>query len=172
MCTSPFTVRPLREDDGAAVDAVFAGLSPFGRSMRLGTAPALPDEQRRRLLNGDGRTRLALVAEVPEGGLVRPVGIAELIRTAPGRAELAIEVAGSWTRRGVGTRLLRELARTAAGLGYTELDAEVLMVNRPVIALLRRVFPATTTTRFGPELVITIPLTEGPAEGRAKGAAA
>jgi GNAT superfamily N-acetyltransferase len=163
MCTSPLSIRPLRGDDGAAVDAVFAGLSPFGRSMRLGAAPVLPDEQRRRLLGGDGRTRLALVAEVPDGGRLRPVGIAELIRTGPGRAELAVEVVTSWTRRGVATRLLLTLARTAAGLGYTELDAEVRAVNRPVIALLRGVFPAATTTRFGPELVVTIPLTEGAA---------
>jgi GNAT superfamily N-acetyltransferase len=162
MRPSPLTIRPLGGDDGAAVDAVFAGLSAFGRSMRLRTAvSALPPGQRRRLLDGDGRTRLALVAEVHEGARVRPVGIAELIRTGPGRAELAVEVVGSWTRRGVGSRLLRELARTAAGLGYTELDAEVLAVNRPVIGLLRAVFPTATVARYGPELVVTVPLTEG-----------
>ena len=67
------------------------------------------------------------------------VGVAQYFRSAqrPDHAEVAVEVADSHHRRGVGARLVRELARHAADDGITHFTASVLADNRPVLGLMR-----------------------------------
>ncbi|HXV93793.1 MAG TPA: hypothetical protein VD813_10875, partial [Pseudonocardia sp.] len=59
------TVRPLgRAEAPAAVDAVFAGLSPRSRFLRFHSpVPRLAPGVRERLTDLDGHARVALVAE-------------------------------------------------------------------------------------------------------------
>ncbi|MDT3441420.1 GNAT family N-acetyltransferase [Pseudofrankia sp. BMG5.37] len=149
-------VRELTPRDGAALDEVFAGLSPRSRYLRF-HAPLhqLSSRFRATLLDVDGRDRLALVAVVctPEGP--RTAGIVRLARTGPREAEVAIEVADALHRQGIGRLLLTTIGQRAGELGLTHLTAEVLAENTPALALFRSVFPDGPTRRAGGILTLT-----------------
>lgn len=143
MRSARVVIRPLTPDDGAAVDTVFAGLSARGRYLRFHTPVArLTAAMRAVLLDVGGCDRVALVAEVRRPGRWGrdPVGIARMVRTGPGEAELAVAVIDAWQGRGVGRRLLTELGDLARDLGYDRLFGLVLPENGAVVALLQRVF--------------------------------
>lgn len=135
-------LRPLRRDDGPAIDAVFAGLSPQSRYLRFHTPmPVLSAAGRRALLDVDGRTHAALVAEVPTVDGWAPAGVARLIALTPTRAELAVSVVDEYQGRGIGRLLLDALGALALDLGYGELFGDVLRENVRIVRLLRSVFP-------------------------------
>lgn len=140
-------IRLLTRDDGAAVDAVFDGLSHRSRYLRFHSPmPRLTGPMRTALLNVDGCDRAALVAEVGNGaqGSGAAVGIARLARTGQrGEAELAVAVVDAWQGRGVGQRLLTQLGALALELGYERLHGFVLPENGRVVRLLHRVFPGS-----------------------------
>jgi GNAT superfamily N-acetyltransferase len=156
-------VRDLRPSDGAALDEVFAGLSPRSRYLRF-HAPLhrLSSRFRATLLDVDGRDRLALVAVVctPDGP--RAAGIVRIVRTGPRTAEVAIEVADTLHRQGIGRLLLNALGRRAAELGITQLTADVLAENTAALGLFRSVFPDGPTRRADGILTLTcrLPSTE------------
>jgi GNAT superfamily N-acetyltransferase len=148
-------IRPLRRDD-TAVDAVFDGLSARGRYLRFHTPmPVLSAADRRRLLDVDGTTHVALVAEMPSG---EPIGVARLIALDPKRAELAIAVIDELQGRGVGRLLLEALAGLGRELGYEELVADVLRDNVRIVRLLRSVFTSTRMVWNDGTLRVTCPL--------------
>jgi len=152
-------VRELTPRDGAALDEVFAGLSPRSRYLRF-HAPVhqLSDRFRTALLDVDGRDRLALVAVVctPDGP--RAAGIVRLARTGAHAAEVAIEVADELHRQGIGRLLLTTLGDRAAELGLTRLTAEILAENTAAQALFRSVFPDGPTRRADGILTLTCAL--------------
>ena len=136
------STRHLTSADGAAVDAVFAGLSEQSRYLRFHTPmPRLPGSMRRSLLDVDGHDRAALVAEVPGPRGTSPVGMARLDRTGPCQAELAIAVVDAWQGLGIGRRLMTELSELADRQGYSLLQAYVLRENQRALRLLETVFP-------------------------------
>ena len=135
--TQTLRVRRLRSDDTHVVDTVFAGLSDRSRYLRFHTpVPRLNGPMRRMLLDVDDRDRLALVAETPASGGWEPVGVAHLIRTAPGHAEIAVAVIDAWHRRGVGRTLLTAVRVAATAHGLDRLTALVLAENHAAQALI------------------------------------
>jgi len=136
------TIRELTGEDGAAVDAVSAGLSTHSRLVQYHPRLSrLTTPARAALLDLDGRDHLGLVAELPSSTGWGAVGTARLVRTGPDEAEIAVEVVDRWQRRGVGLRLLAELGARAESLGYAVLHAFVLPENRDAVRLLQRAFP-------------------------------
>jgi GNAT superfamily N-acetyltransferase len=134
-------VRPLRHDEGALLDAVFAGLSPQSRYLRFHSpVRKLTATTRRALLDVDGRDHLALVAVSPQG---EAIGMARVIRDTSRSdvAEVACEVVDAWQGRGVGRRLLTAIVAEAARIGVSRVHARVLSQNTAALALLRSVFP-------------------------------
>jgi GNAT superfamily N-acetyltransferase len=91
----------------------------------------------------DGRDRLALVVE--HAGQLVAVGRYD--RT-PGRpeAEVAFVVADAFQHRGLGTLLLRRLARAARLVGITTFSAEVLTENSRMLALFHETGFVTTSS--------------------------
>jgi GNAT superfamily N-acetyltransferase len=75
-----------------------------GLATRYGKRPASPGLRVRSLSGGDHRALEAIFA--------------------------GLSMQSRWQRRGVGTRLLRELTQIAQRLGYRTLDAELLTTNR------------------------------------------
>lgn len=158
MTTTPHTlqVRRLRPDDTHVIDTLFAGLSDRSRYLRFhAPVPRLSGSLRRMLLDVDDRDRLALVAEARAPGGREPVGIARMIRTAPGEAEIAVAVIDAWHRRGVGRNLLTAVRDAAAVGGLDRLTALVLAENHAVQALIHSVFPLCTSRRHGATLLVT-----------------
>jgi GNAT superfamily N-acetyltransferase len=89
------------------------------------------------------------------------VGAAHYFRSAtdPTRAEIAGEVNDRYQRKGVGSRLLRELGRIARQRGITRFDSRVLFENTAAVSLLRHSGWRAAITLDGPEVEIamTIP---------------
>lgn len=73
------------------------------------------------------------VSAVVDGTAVGRAVLAELV--SPGRRRLALEVDPAWRRRGIGSRLLLEGARVAAGLGDDELVLETGADNQAVLPM-------------------------------------
>jgi GNAT superfamily N-acetyltransferase len=138
-------VRPLdRAGAEAAVDGVFADLSPRSRYLRFHSPiPRLPTSVRARLVDIDGTRHAAVVAEVRDLGPIGPrsIGIAQVFGAGHGTADVAIAVVDAWQRRGVGRRLLTAVAALAEEIGYTELRGTVLPENVAMQRLARSVLP-------------------------------
>ncbi|QYN32165.1 GNAT family N-acetyltransferase [Pseudonocardia sp. DSM 110487] len=133
-------VQPLdRARAEAAVDAVFAGLSPRSRYLRFHSpVPRLPESVRARLVDIDGIRHAAVVAEARDLG---PIGIAQVFGAGNGTADVAVAVVDAWQRRGIGRRLLTSVAALAEEIGYTELRGSILPENVAMQRLARNVLP-------------------------------
>ena len=153
-------VRPLdRATAGRAVDAVFAGLSPHSRYLRFHSPiPRLPAAVRARLVDVDGTRQAAVVAEVDGPDGPRPIGIARVIGTGHGTADLAVAVVDAWQRRGIGRRLLGAVAAIAEAIGYTELRGSVLPENVAMQRLARSVLPMARPWYDGETVQIVAPI--------------
>jgi len=150
-------VRCLTPADAHHVTQLLERLSPqsrYQRYFRLVRALAPADVDRFVAIGPD---HVAVGAF--DGGVL--VGSAQYFRAAlcPERAEIAVEVADSHHRRRVGARLVRELARVAAGDGITHFTATVLAENRPVLEMMRHSGWDISTTLDGvyADVVVTLP---------------
>src|SRR5688572_22821199 len=128
-------LRCLTPADGRHVTDLLERLSPhsrYQRYFRLIRSLAPADVARFVAVNPD---HLAVGAF--DGNLL--IGAAQYFRLSkcPDHAEVALEVADTHHRRGVGARLVHELARLATGQGITHFTATVLAENRPVLELMR-----------------------------------
>jgi GNAT superfamily N-acetyltransferase len=122
----------------AAVDAVFAGLSPRSRYLRFHSPiPRLPASVRARLVDIDGTRHAAVVAVAGSD----PIGIAQVFGPGHGTADVAVAVVDAWQRRGIGRRLLTAVAALAEEIGYTELRGSILPENVAMQRLARSVLP-------------------------------
>jgi acetyltransferase len=121
------SIRPLRRDDSALLERVFASMSPQSRYQRFHAAkPRLTSADRRYLTSVDERDHIALIALAPDG---TPLAVARAVRLQEdsAAAELAVEVIDEWQRRGLGTEMITRLARRAAANGIERLIARVLV---------------------------------------------
>lgn len=128
------TIRPLRNGEREAVQAVFDALSARSRLLRFGGGKTLLtayDLERLARVDADHHVLVALVKG-------EPVGIARLVREGDS-AEVAVEVADQWQGRRVGTLLMERLAADARAAGIRRLHAVVDPDNTASRALMRRV---------------------------------
>ncbi len=129
-------LRPLRRDERELVAGFFAGLSAESRRRRfLQPMPQLPEAMLRRLVDVDGRRRVAVVAEVAD----QCVGIAGYVALTdePGGAEVGVAVADRHQGRGIGHLLVDALRPVAVRAGLTSLVYLVDPTNRPALRPLR-----------------------------------
>ena len=108
----------------------------------------LSPESRYFRFHGKGRTDIVARAAVESSGIDRVSLIArhdgrviaacsyEGLRE-PGVAEIALAVADDEQRRGIGTRMLEQLAAIGAERGVRRFDAAVLAANRPMLSVFR-----------------------------------
>jgi len=124
-------VRPVAPPDVPGLEALYAQLSPDDLRRRFFSVYRPTTEFLGRIASGDGG-RIGLVAEIDD------VVVAEA-HYAPlpdGDAEFAITVAPQW-RGWLGPYLLDALATTAAARGVPNLQAEILLENAPMLAIVR-----------------------------------
>jgi GNAT superfamily N-acetyltransferase len=150
-------IRPVAEDDLGPLRRMFERSSAETRYLRFFSGGAtVPDHILRRLVEVDHACREAVVAEV-DGEIV---GMAGYDRTAadPERAELAVVVEDAWQRRGLGRRLVREVARRARRHDVNVIVASVLSENQRALRLVRGMSPGAQSRLDGAESVVEIPL--------------
>lgn len=148
-------VRHVRPTDERVLRAAFRELSPNSRYQRfLGPVTELSDSLWRYLCNVDGRDHLALVAFA--AGDSRAVGVARFFRqgTAPRVAELAVTIADTWQRRGLGALLVRLLVESARQAGIDAFVAYTLPNNVGIRRLLARVGPLRVSGSGGEATIV------------------
>jgi GNAT superfamily N-acetyltransferase len=138
------TLRPIAPQDAAALVEFHRLLSDRTVFLRYFYPHRLLGvEEVEHLTRLDGRDRLALVVEC--AGQLVAVGRYD---RSPGRpeAEVAFVVADAFQHRGLGTLLLRRLARAARPVGITTFSAEVLTENSRMLALFHESGFVTTSS--------------------------
>jgi acetyl coenzyme A synthetase (ADP forming)-like protein len=130
-------LRPPARDDGEALLAFFAGLSERSRYLRFHGVRAVGPPLVEALLDPDWDERGALVGTLGgDEGAERIVAVANYVRLRdPATAELAFAVADREQGRGIGTRLLEQLAGRAGDAGVEAFVAEVLAENRAALSV-------------------------------------
>ena len=113
---------PVDFDD---IKAFYDGLSPESRYFRF-HGFGRTDTVARAAADAPGVDRVALIG--CHQGRVVAVASYEGLRE-PGVAEIAFAVADEFQRRGIGTRMLEQLAAIAANRGIHRFDAEVMAAN-------------------------------------------
>ena len=140
----PVRVRPISPADGAALVRFHLGLTRETTRLRFfAVHPELSAEEVERFTHVDHTEREGLV--VLDGGEIIAVGRFERL---PGteKAEVAFVVADAWQSRGVGTRLLKELAARARAVGVAGFIADTLEENHRMRHLFRHSGLAATST--------------------------
>jgi acetyl coenzyme A synthetase (ADP forming)-like protein len=137
------TTLRLREPTSADVDglvAFFAALSERSRFLRFhGLGTGGPD-MARRFVDPDWQELGSLVGVLGERDGQRIVALGSYARLRdPTTAEAAFAVEDSLQRRGIGTRLLEQLAERAAAHGIERFIAEVLPENDAMLQVFENV---------------------------------
>ena len=141
---------PVAEDADALLE-FFSGLSEHSRYLRFHGFPALGPKLVEPVLEPDWQERGALLGSL-DG---RIVAVANWVRLRdPRAAEVAFAVDDEFQRRGIGTRLLEQLAARAAQAGIEEFVAEVLHDNAKMLGVFRDAGFAVTRAGDGGELEI------------------
>lgn len=130
------TVRPARTDDVPGIVALFERLSPEDRYRRFFSGFHPDEDFVARLVERPPAEGRLLVAEVSTATGSEIVAEAQYGRSPAGDAELALTVDRRW-RGWLAPFLLDVLVREAKASGIASLRAEVLVQNRPMLALLR-----------------------------------
>jgi acetyl coenzyme A synthetase (ADP forming)-like protein len=157
---STLRLRPPAVEDATALLEFFEQLSERSLYLRFHGFPAFGPKLVEPVLNPDWRERGALIG-THEG---RIVALANWVRLRdPRAAEVAFTVADDYQRRGIGTRLLEQLAQRAAEAGIVEFVAEVLHENDVMLAVFRDAgFDVTRVSEGGEvEIRFAIVPTEG-----------
>jgi RimJ/RimL family protein N-acetyltransferase len=137
-CGAMACLRPVRADDGCALEAMLLRQSRASRYNRFHSAiNGLTPKQLARLTCSDDPLQLGLVLVIDgmEGTIVAEARFA----SDDGRsAEVAVIVDEAWRRRGIGWRALGVLSHAARERGLHSLHGRVLDTNDPMLALVRR----------------------------------
>jgi len=131
----PVLVRAIRPEDKAILREGFRRLSPQSVYLRFFQAKKeLSESELRYLTEVDFESHVALLAILDEEGLELGIGVGRYI-VEPGTrsAEVAFTVDETHHGLGVGTLLLRHLARIARSQGLEEFRAYVLAENRAML---------------------------------------
>jgi len=127
-------LRPPTADDADAVLALFERLSERSLYFRFHGHPGVTHALVAPFLDPDWADRGSLVGVVEDEGSERVVAIASWARLRDRRrAEVAFAVDDRYQGKGVGTRLLEQLADLGAERGIEAFVAEVLAENRPML---------------------------------------
>jgi hypothetical protein len=131
-------IRPVRAEDAAELMELYDALDVDDRYRRFFNAyhPGHGFFDELATVAERGGARLVAVLRSPPPAADRIIGEAGYTMLPNGDGELAITVARGW-RGWLGPYLLDALVETAAANGVPNLEADVLTVNGPMLALLR-----------------------------------
>ena len=136
---APVLIRPIRADDKRMLTDGLRRLSDESVHRRFLTPKSsFSRTELRYLTEVDGRDHVALVAECPAEPVRLLIAVARFVRLADASefAEVAITVADTWQRRGLGSLLSIRLAEEARRLGIRRFTATMAADNLPVHRLM------------------------------------
>ena len=152
-------LRPPRREDAEELLDFFRELSQRSLYLRFHGFPRLGPEVVEQLLDPNWSERGALVGTFAEDGRERVVAIANYERLRdPKVAEAAFAVADAYQRRGIGTRLVEQLAERAGRQGIERIVAEVLADNRDMLGVFEAIGFELRRELAGGEIEIEFPV--------------
>jgi RimJ/RimL family protein N-acetyltransferase len=155
-------IRALRPEDREGMLAAVGGTSERSLYRRFfGPKRHFTDTEIDFFLNVDFTDHVALVAVADEGGEGVIAGGGRYIGTQPGQAEVAFAVVDRFQGQGVGAALMRHLIGIARSSGLTQLTAEVLPDNAPMLKLFERCGLELKQRREAQVVHITLRIPEG-----------
>jgi GNAT superfamily N-acetyltransferase len=132
-------IRALRPDDQAGLIEAVSHTSDQSLYRRFfGVRRGFSKKEVAFYVNIDFVNHVALVAVVEEGDRQMIVGGGRYVVVQPGTAEVAFAVIDEFQGQGIGAALMRHLATIARHAGFTELIAEVLPDNIPMLKVFER----------------------------------
>jgi GNAT superfamily N-acetyltransferase len=158
-------VRRAAPADREALARMFERCTPDTRYRRFhGPVKAIPERYLAEALSGSP-FHYALVAcqepcldasrdRKPDAGGI--VALASCRTVDEGAAELGVLIEDAWQRRGLGTRLIRDLAAHASRTGLRALGAQVLAEQAWITGLLRPYGPCRLTSTWAGILNVTV----------------
>ena len=152
---STLRLRPPVAEDADLLLEFFSGLSEHSLYQRFHGFPAVGPTLVEPVLEPDWQERGSLLGSL-DG---RVVALANWVRLRdPRAAEVAFAVGDGYQRRGIGTRLLEQLAARAAEAGIEEFVAEVLHENAAMLGVFRDAGFAVTRAAEGGEVEVRFPI--------------
>ena len=156
---STLRLRPPRRADADALLRFFRGLSERSLYLRFHGLPQLDEGLVEPVLDPDWEERGALLGALMGDDGEEVVAVANYVRLRdPMVAEAAFAVADGYQRRGIGTRLLEQLAQRAAAVGIERFVAEVMADNRDMLGVFEAVGFELTRELGGGEIEVEFPL--------------
>ncbi len=152
-------LRPPRREDSAALLTFFESLSSESLYLRFHGFPSVTPAIVEPLLEPDWQERGSLIGGLTEDGMERVVAVCNYVRLRdPSVAEAAFAVADEHQKRGIGTRLLEQLAERAADVGIERFVAEVLPDNRNMLGVFESAGFELTRELEGGEVEVEFPI--------------
>ena len=132
-------IRALQPGDKAEMLAAVGRISAQSLYKRFfGVKRYFSDKEVDFFLNVDFKSHVALVAVVEENGTPTIAGGGRFVVVRPEKAEVAFAVVDDYQGQSIGTALLRHLASLAREAGLSELIAEVLPINTPMLKVFEK----------------------------------
>jgi GNAT superfamily N-acetyltransferase len=149
-------IRALRPADRPGLISAVARISETSMSRRFfGAKRHFSEKEVAYFVDVDFVTHVALVTVADDGAVVAG---ARYVVVRPTWAELAFAVVDDCQGQGIGTLLMRHLARLARHAGLEELVAEVLTENRPMLRVFQQSGLPLKTRRDGAVTHVTLQL--------------
>jgi acetate---CoA ligase (ADP-forming) len=156
---STLRLRPPAEEDADAILGFFGALSEQSLYLRFHGFPRLGPELVEQVVAPDWDERGALLGSLVEDGSERVVALASYVRLRdPSAAEGAFAVADAYQQRGIGTRLVEQLAQRASSHGIERFVAEVVANNRKMLGVFEALGFELTRELAGGEVEVTFPI--------------
>ena len=132
--------RTMHPTDDKLLRALFHSLSPRTIHYRfMSNMTRIPLKQVQNFLYTDYRNDMAIVGTIPEAHGEDIIAIGRYyLNSRTNRAEVAFLVRDEWQNRGVGTFLLKYLITIARRNGIAGFTADVLVDNKPMLAVLHK----------------------------------
>ena len=156
---STLRLRAPVAHDRQALVGFFRELSERSLYLRFHGHPTVDEHLVDPVVDPDWVDRGALIGSVVESGEERVVALANYVRLRdPLTAEVAFAVADAHQARGIGTRLVEQLATRAASHGIESFVGEVMADNSPMIHVFEKVGFEVTRTLAGGEVEMAFPI--------------
>ena len=159
---TPILVREVTQDDRHLLEFGFAHLSKRAKYFRfLGAHKDLSEKELDTFTATNTSDHVAVGAMMIATPEPEPIGIARYIRlpTEPHVAEIAITIADSYQRLGLGSLLLGLLGNAAKKSGITEFTALVDSENTAMLGMLSH-FDGAKRTHTSPEIEVRFPISQ------------
>jgi acetyltransferase len=134
------TIRPIRPEDAVLEKDFHNRLSEHTKYFRFMQAlQELTPEMIVRFTQIDYDREMAFVAVTDDANLPNELGVGRYLMNPDGNSvEFALVVADVCQRLGIGSRIMKALIQTAKSKGMLFFEGEVLVVNKPMLSLVKK----------------------------------